>query len=68
MAMTKKDFWAIANAVAETKRWMDEDDAQGLAALGAVSRQLANACAAQYQGGYGFKRALFLEACGFPQD
>jgi hypothetical protein len=66
--MSKKDFWAIADAVAEAKRWTDEDDAQGLAALGAVSRQLASACARQYRGGYGFNRPLFLEACGFPQD
>lgn len=68
MAMSKRDFWAIADAVAETKRWTDEDDTQGLAALGAVTRQLANACARQYTGQYGFNRSKFLEACGFPQD
>lgn len=65
MAMTKEDFWAVANAVAEAKRWTE--DQAGLDALAAVTRELARACAGQYRGGYGFQRAKFLEACGFPE-
>lgn len=68
MAMSKADFWAIANAVAHTKSWLEDDDEAGHAALASVTRELANACARQYRGGYGFNRPRFLEACGFPQD
>lgn len=68
MAMSKADFWAVANAIADTKRWTDDTDVQGLAALASASRALASACARQYRGGYGFDRHKFLDACGFPQD
>jgi hypothetical protein len=68
MAMSKKDFWAIANAVADTKRWVAEDNGAALAVLGVAARQLASACARQYRGGYGFNRSKFLEACGFPDE
>lgn len=66
--MSKSDFWAIANAVADTKRWLGDDDEAGHAALASVTRQLAGACARQYTGAYGFNRPKFLEACGYPQD
>lgn len=67
MAMTRKDFQAIADAVAHAKSWLDEDDQRGHDALASVTRELAAACARQYRGGYGFNRSRFLEACGFPQ-
>lgn len=67
MAMSRVDFVAIAEAVAEAKSWT-EDDPEGRAygALREVTRTLARACAGQYTGGYGFNRPRFLEACGFP--
>lgn len=68
MTMSKKDFEAIAGAVAETKRWVAEDNGAALAVLGVAARQLAYACAARYRGGYGFNRSRFMEACGFPDD
>lgn len=68
MSMSKKDFRAIADAVAETKRWVAEDNGAALCVLGVAARQLATACARQYRGGYGFNRSKFLETCGFPED
>ncbi|MFF9265854.1 hypothetical protein [Streptomyces longwoodensis] len=65
--MTRRDFQAIADAVAEARRWTDDTNTEALDALGAVARQLAAACARQYRGGYGFNRPRFLEACGFPE-
>jgi len=67
MAMSKADFEEIAAAVAATKSWTD-DGPEGAAhgALKEVTRALAGACARRYTGGYGFNRARFLEACGFP--
>lgn len=71
MAMTKKDFEAMADAVASARRDVTYafDDgtasqASALAALDTVSERLATACAGQYKGGYGFNRARFLRACG----
>lgn len=66
--MSRKDFQAIADAVADTKRWLEDSDEAGHAALASAARQLASACARRYQGGYGFNRARFLDACGYPQD
>ncbi|MEV6399966.1 hypothetical protein AB0M39_35130 [Streptomyces sp. NPDC051907] len=63
--MTRSDFQAIAGAVAETKRWAEGE--QALAALEEAARQLARACAGQYQGTLGFNRPRFMEACGFPE-
>lgn len=75
MSMTKKDFQAMADAVAYARRnvtYAFDDNtasqASALAALDAVSEQLATACAGQYKGGYGFNRSRFLEACGVSSD
>ena len=74
MSITKKDFEAIAEAVAEAKRvveytWADGDVNRvvGLNALEVATRELATACASRYEGGLGFKRQRFVEACGFPE-
>jgi hypothetical protein len=74
MAMSKKDFEAMALAMAEAKRdaQYDNPDATpeeteaAMRALELASRRLAAACAGQYKGGYGFNRTRFLEWCGFP--
>jgi hypothetical protein len=72
MAMTKKDFQEIADAMAEAKRrvtYSREDgtasQAVALKALEDATRELATACARQYKGGYGFQRQTFVRACGF---
>lgn len=67
MTMSKRDFEAIADAVATAKSWLDPDDQPGHDALASVTRQLAGACARRYQGGYGFNRARFVTACGYPE-
>ena len=74
MAMTKKDFQEIADAVAEAKRVCEYTMAEGspqreerYMALMHVTRELATACARQYKGGYGFNRQRFVDACGFPE-
>lgn len=73
MSMTKADFQAIADAVAEATRsasWLNEvenrDDLIALV-LSDVVKELATACARQYKGGYGFNRQRFVAACGFPE-
>lgn len=65
MAMSRTDFWAIANAVKAAKERVGDSE-EGQAALVTVTRELTVACAAQYRGGYGFQYAQFKEACGFP--
>lgn len=66
MSMTQKDFEAMADAVRRAKSYLEEDDDAGREALNIAARQLAGACAQQYRGSYGFNRAKFLDACGFP--
>lgn len=73
MAMTQRDFEAIAEAVADAKRkvtyaWQDGTvpQAAALSALETVAEELATASAQRYRGGYGFKRSKFMEAAGFP--
>lgn len=73
MAMTKRDFQTVADAIEEAKRTIKYTYSNSPAnattaeyALGVATRELATACARQYNGGYGFKRQTFVEACGFP--
>jgi hypothetical protein len=73
MAMTGKDFNAIAEAIADAKRACEYQYAHGpqrsraLFALERATKELATACAQQYRGGYGFNRGRFVTACGFPE-
>lgn len=71
MAMTKKDFEAIAEAVAEARRMLmyykndpSPNAESHKVAMDMVAEELATACARQYKGGYGFDRTCFLRACG----
>jgi hypothetical protein len=73
MPMSKKDFWAMANAMSDAKRDLEIATDPGtperdsaMHALDMASRRLATACAEQYRGGYGFDRHKFMDACGFP--
>lgn len=74
MAMTKRDFEAMADAIKTAKSDAQYDNPDGTPeeleaanrALELAARRLADACARQYKGGYGFKRTKFLEWCGFP--
>lgn len=59
--MTKKDFQAMADAVQEARRQSKPLDH---ATIDFVAIKLADACAAQYNGAYSFKRGKFLAACG----
>ena len=70
MAMTQKDFEAVAEAVAEARRMLTyyKNDRSPNAelhevAMDMVAEELATACARQYRGAYGFNRERFLEAC-----
>jgi len=74
MAMTKADFEAIAEAMAEAKRVIEynrepgsDQYIAGMTALDIATRELATACARQYKGGMGFNRQRFVDACGFPE-
>lgn len=73
MTMSKQDFQAIADAVAEAKRsvlWYGDPRTEHirLEALNTVTKELATACARQYKGGYGFNRQKFVQACGFGEE
>jgi hypothetical protein len=78
MAMTSSDFEAMAEAMAEAKRYityatpgesMTATTVRNiqLEALETAVKELATACAGRYRGSYGFKRQRFVEACGFPE-
>lgn len=74
MTMSKRDFEAMANAMSAAKddaRYDNpdatpEESEAATRALELAARRLADACAGQYKGGYGFNRSKFLEWCGFP--
>lgn len=74
MSMSKRDSEAMARAMAEAGRDVTYDNPDATPeereaatrALELASRRLAEACAGQYKGGYGFNRSKFLEWCGFP--
>ena len=73
MAMSKKDFEAMATALADAKRdaeYATEENsperAAAMHALEMAARRVATACAEQYSGGYGFNRSKFLDWSGFP--
>jgi len=70
MAMTKRDFEAMAESVRDSRREVNYSFTEGTAswvaaqaALDTVAERLATACAGQYRGGYGFNRQRFLDAC-----
>lgn len=77
MAMTQRDFEAMAEAMVEAKQEIvtayEKSGASNyiphyaLRPLETATRKLADACARQYKGAYSFNRDRFYEACGFPE-
>ena len=71
MSMSKKDFWAMANALSYARPTKPESPTtteynEWVAKLDVWSRcvsEIARACAEQYAGSYGFDHDLFTEAC-----
>ena len=53
----------MAEAMATARRYCSGDP-QADATLDIASARLADACARQYKGAYGFDRQRFLKACG----
>ena len=73
MAMTQRDFEAMAEAMATSKQVIEAEMTgltreNALTALDVAAGELATACARQYRGAYGFNRSKFMAACGFPEE
>lgn len=71
MAMSQKDFKAVAGAVAQARETVLRETAGGsperaaaLETLEQVTTELARACEDRYRGPYSFNVSRFRKACG----